>query len=526
LTQSADTRTVYVSSSSGSDTNSGLSQTAPVKTVSKGYSLLRSGYPDWLLLKRGDTWVFGDGIDGLGRVAGAAYFEKTGRSATEKMVISTYGSGARPYIKSMGAHRVIYPFNSTQFSHVAIVGLDCKNVTRDPSDPGYTGTAGAEAVRIGYCDDILIEDCRFSFYAYGASITSYGGPETRANVNFRRCVISDSYGVAGAHSQGIFAAYVDNLLVEECYFIHNGWHATLAPADVFNRNLYIANCTGTTMKGCVDADGASGGTQLRKGGLCEENLFVQNPSNVSIGHPQLASGTYASGAIRRNVILGSRNIGTDPRGMGIEIGQRVRGFELSDNIIAHNVLGTGNESAISTTYSAYWAGENEASSNINIHDNIVYDWTKDSTDGFSMSFVANPDGLTGVSIHDNAFIEASTGARVFRSTVAIPGVSFHNNNYYTPRRADLWFAVNGIDYGFTQWASAFSDSGSATTVPQYPDPNRTIESYMTSLGLTSTVDAFLALARDQSRDNWRAEFEARAVMNYVREGFGRPALAR
>jgi hypothetical protein len=50
FSQSADTKVIYVSASSGSDINSGTSTASPVKTLARGVSLLRSGYPDWLLL--------------------------------------------------------------------------------------------------------------------------------------------------------------------------------------------------------------------------------------------------------------------------------------------------------------------------------------------------------------------------------------------------------------------------------------------------------------------------------------------
>src|SRR5262245_25827992 len=54
---SHDTRIVYVSSSTGSDVNDGLSRNTPVKTIFRGVSLLRAGFPDWLLFKKGDTWT-------------------------------------------------------------------------------------------------------------------------------------------------------------------------------------------------------------------------------------------------------------------------------------------------------------------------------------------------------------------------------------------------------------------------------------------------------------------------------------
>jgi len=54
---SANTHIIYVSSSTGSDSNSGLSQNAAVATIDKGLSLIRDGSADWLLLKAGDTFV-------------------------------------------------------------------------------------------------------------------------------------------------------------------------------------------------------------------------------------------------------------------------------------------------------------------------------------------------------------------------------------------------------------------------------------------------------------------------------------
>jgi hypothetical protein len=98
FTPSADTHIIYVSSSQGNDNYSGLSVSAPVKTISHGLSLLRDGYPDWLLLKKGDSWTESNQI------------KTSGLSAIAPMVISSYDpahpgvvnpgtGGARPLIK-------------------------------------------------------------------------------------------------------------------------------------------------------------------------------------------------------------------------------------------------------------------------------------------------------------------------------------------------------------------------------------------------------------------------------------------
>src|SRR4051812_23509538 len=50
-------RLIYVSSSSGLDSNNGLSPAAPVATIAHAVTMLRANSPDWILLNRGDTFV-------------------------------------------------------------------------------------------------------------------------------------------------------------------------------------------------------------------------------------------------------------------------------------------------------------------------------------------------------------------------------------------------------------------------------------------------------------------------------------
>ncbi|HUR59916.1 MAG TPA: hypothetical protein VM029_19500, partial [Opitutaceae bacterium] len=62
VTPSADSRVIYVSSSSGNDANDGLTEATAKATINGtngGNSLMRSGFPDHLLLKRGDTFTTG-----------------------------------------------------------------------------------------------------------------------------------------------------------------------------------------------------------------------------------------------------------------------------------------------------------------------------------------------------------------------------------------------------------------------------------------------------------------------------------
>lgn len=92
ITPSSDSRIIYVSYSQGDADNDGLTEASPKKSIEAADELMRDGYPDHMLLKRGDTWP---DFNGLGRW-------KSGRSAAEPIVISYYGeSGARLVIKTI-----------------------------------------------------------------------------------------------------------------------------------------------------------------------------------------------------------------------------------------------------------------------------------------------------------------------------------------------------------------------------------------------------------------------------------------
>ncbi|MGC3996343.1 MAG: hypothetical protein QM767_01905 [Anaeromyxobacter sp.] len=81
VTPQNGSRVIYVIAP-GKDTNTGLSSASPIKSISKGISLLRSGTGDQLLFKRGETFSGNFGI-----------WHKNGRSATEPLVIGSYGTG-------------------------------------------------------------------------------------------------------------------------------------------------------------------------------------------------------------------------------------------------------------------------------------------------------------------------------------------------------------------------------------------------------------------------------------------------
>src|SRR5262249_38337164 len=102
ITPSRYTKIIYVSSSTGNDsTCAPASQpvnpagVTPCKTIQRGKSFMRDGYPDWLLLKKGDTWTneaIGD-ICINGRPGKEpALFSSSSRPAAAKPVLRPHGN--------------------------------------------------------------------------------------------------------------------------------------------------------------------------------------------------------------------------------------------------------------------------------------------------------------------------------------------------------------------------------------------------------------------------------------------------
>jgi hypothetical protein len=331
FTPSPDTHVIYVSNSAGSDQNSGRSTSSPVRTIARGLALLRNGYPDWLLLKKGDTWT----DQAIG------YFGKNGRSAAEPMLVSSYGTGARPVIKTNPAltEAAIDTAGAPVGNFVAIVGLEFYAYTRDPGSSDFnSSTVSKEHSGVNLLSAVtwlLIEDCKFSFYQ-GNSIQGWKAPSH--GVTLRRNVIVDSYST-NAHSGGFYFSMVFNLVLEENVFDHNGWNEVVpgAGATIYNHNIYVQyDCGPATVIGNIFANASSHGSQVRPGGIVVDNLYVHNPIGLLVGSGENPTVTSYSSRLARNVFTEGSDITPSlPRGFGIDIGSNTGSVEIKDNIIAN-----------------------------------------------------------------------------------------------------------------------------------------------------------------------------------------------
>ena len=168
LTPSADSLVVYVSESQGNDQNncsylkseligdvfnpSGTTRgpLAPCKTLDRGYSFLRNLKPDYLLLKKGDTWR-GESINVGG---GGGGHSLQGRSASEPIVFSSYGVGARPMFYGgsfqFGGNIASPGYNLIEVNNIVLKGLQFR--------PDFSKPRGLRGGAIGASDCRALSD--------------------------------------------------------------------------------------------------------------------------------------------------------------------------------------------------------------------------------------------------------------------------------------------------------------------------------------------------------------------------------
>jgi len=358
-----DARQIHVSSSYGNDSNSGARRN-PVKSLAAGIALLRHGYPDWLLLRRGDIWN-----EPLGQ------WKKSGRSVVEPMVITSYGSAfSRPLLLT-GTVGGIYTHGGggspATIDNLALIGIEFEANK-------YAG--GGDCVGASFlqpASHVLIQDCLFSRYSLNLVFQGYGGRHT--DFCLRKSTIIDAYTIhsIGGHSQGLYAYGVDGLMIEDNLFDHNGWNESLqgAEADIYSHNIYIDNDnTLVTVQGNVIARASSHGMQIRCGGVVFRNLFVRNPIALSVGggnNPEIG-GVMAE--VRDNVILDGTDIAPNlPRGWGMWFGN------ISSGVVANNIISNGlfGHQPQALTFAGDHKGDNGYQGgirNLLVNQNIVFNW--------------------------------------------------------------------------------------------------------------------------------------------------------
>ena len=487
LTPSSSTRHVYVSSSGGNDGNSGLAEQSPKATIQAAVALLRPGSPDWLHVKSGDQFAGGLGDWAL-----------SGRSATEPMVVTTYGtSPTRPLFRCGTGFGLTVHFAGIH--DVAFVGMHFLADTYDGSNGQPYGVSLLQP-----CTNVLLEDCMIDRFFVNLRIQG-----THAGVKLRRNVIADAYTTGSAHAEGIYVdGGVDDFLIEECLFDHNGWLAGVpgAVADIYRHNIYIqGNTTNVVIRGNIIARGGSHGLQARSGGEVRNNLFLGNAINLLVGNNILNNGAVTATVIG-NVMLDGRDISSTERRGWAAMFQCLTSAEIANNVAAHQVTGTGPVSF--DLDSSIGVGIN----NVTFHNNIAYKW------GAPLQLVNSH--FSALAIRNNDVQEFNGGLVFHYDSGTIPGLASSGNRFFSSASTGQWMFYAGQSMSLPTWRSMVNDSTSTAAQVGYPHPEEKIADYDAATGGVGGLDSFLTRARSQSRTAWNPQLAGTNVAAHFRANFG------
>lgn len=606
ITKSADTTIYYVSDSDGDASYDGTSPVhtsgtvGPCKTIMQALTKPTANKPDWVLLKRGDTFAdqwFGD--------TSPSPFTPTncnGRSATEPFVISSYSGTTPPTTIAAdvftGARPLVYPDSDLvaacmrirSGAFIATIGIEMWNRYGDPDAPGGVYDSAQQIMKgiqgdAGSVDWFLCEDCYIHKFALNLSFDWAANSDS---TYVRRNIITDAW-LRTSYSQGIYVARSASAYLEENFFDHNGWDDTTglpstswADSNRFkSHNIYVDNDMPATLalgpatiRGNISV--RDGGGHCRSGGFIEDNLFNYHINATLDFMRPFAVGNY----FKNNVILQSG-------GDGSYVYQATK-FEthhydndtdcpiwnngtlaVTGNVIAHYTGGTdaqypalffmemtgfGWDATTSGTATITHSITNPVSNAFVEEAPVAFYDTTGSLNGFThgQTYYVRNYNDTAKTFNLSAttpggalltIIGSNTGSRAgYLLDSAHRNVTVSGNTIYkysgvgdgNTRTMSIQRKLAHLDFiplgdnpnivlGTNLIDRAPTNNGIITS-PPYLDPERTIATYMGSLGLTATEDAFYAACKARAAGVWDTRFAANTVNNYIRAGFNMAAI--
>lgn len=475
----------YVSASSGSDANAGTIS-APLMTLSAGYSKLRDGQPDQLLLKCGDTFS----ID-------TQSWTKASGDPTKPMIVASYGTGARPKIRSNGT-----AFYGGSQNKRGLLFADLDLAPNSPTD-------GSSAfLFFTPWSNIRIEGCYIVGYAVNIVMQEVTTGVRATGNSVHRCVFGDSNSPGQGHSQNIFIGNQDGWSLTESVLDKGG----ALEFTIFSHNLYGSETNGTlTVDGNTFSRAGSHAYQVRSGGRVVRNLSLQNPINGYVGDSAGQPSTFTD-----NVAIDSRDVNSiDRRGFGFVVNGTIT---MERNVVAHQKSGTD------AIYGYNLNGVRGGS----FVSNVCYDWGLAANNFGWPSLVQWDGGGSEPFLFENNIIAQKAGQYgvcVRNEGTGLGRVTYRNNKYFTANPftgyGQFQSAAGNAVNTFTAWKAVAGEAGSTFAVQPVVDVS--VGAYLTSIGVTPGSDplvTYITEARKQSKANWRAAYTAEAYVRFAQAKFG------
>ncbi|MBL4754774.1 MAG: hypothetical protein JKY52_14415 [Flavobacteriales bacterium] len=541
LTPSATSRIMYVSNTGNDGTATIYNSSSFVDyrnptsensylTIAAAEAQLRDGFDDYVLLNRDDTFALTSTFNFL-----------DGTSIAKRMVLSSYGSGANPVVE----HRFTTDGNMVRWwqgagHFTALQHIDFAHPRKDPDDAEFDGW-GVSPTRDDAClnafhgtttvDSILIEGCKMPFFNHGITIQGDNHNIIATDVLIRRNIISDSYTDGGGLPAGIFLNGT-HVLLEENYFSQCGFYvhaSTTSPATVFNHSFYHTHANFSIYRNNISYNPANLHIKERTDPyqstiavtlngaaetaiVCDDAISTELPS-TGIFTIELDGGSaldvpYTS-FTGSTFTIPSTNFTGDNATLGNEVGAN---FIESDSVAAY-----GNSMVDGGVADSFGGNQkntvaiSEAMARFDNHsyqDNVSINIGKSQNTGQVVGFGADMLDHSNAVIEDNYFLPTDNAS--VTNTFAINEGGYAQSNLITNNHAYL--------SGNYQLQTPSISNAFDINAAEYTDPTVNIESFMTSIGKTSTAEAFRAEIRLQDVGNW-GDITSTNLNTYLKDGF-------
>ncbi len=287
---------IYISSTSGDDSNNGLTPETAFQTLGKVNSLdLLPG--DSLLFKSGDTFI------------GKLSITNESGSSEKPILISNFSDGKKPVFDGDGYLSTIHIVNS---GYLHISNIEIKN-DGGPAKPG-----DSEVLRYGmYIQNTFTDGTFFEHYRFNNLIFKNIYPTIEVTDDDNTGVNAHAIITSGSWGDDIHPTRFEDMLIENCFFTRTARHAVVLKAI---NNLHIKNNLFEHVGGAGMVI-ASGSANI----LVENNTTNYTGSKIDSRMAGRGSGIWCYRSknltVQYNKFMHARGI-HDSYGMHIDIGNR------------------------------------------------------------------------------------------------------------------------------------------------------------------------------------------------------------
>ncbi len=350
------------------------------------------------------------------------------------------------------------------------------------------------------------------------------GIQSRGNTQriYNNLVLEAPTGIALGHAQNQGVPNPPAPINNEYYWRgHCTYNVVLNGGNV---DRWIFSTTPPILLQEIQKDGSPRGRGISL--TRSKRLGDAGTTNYSEPNEQGGTTSYAAGYVAKNIVANNDD-GQEPNASALY---------SDDDAIPPTTP------AVLATYAAY------------VFDNVFYDWTGPSPSGTNAITISNAlvkqvgppeiQGTLGAGfvVSSNYFVQPGPNKRVVARARWNPvGGTWSGNKYfgfqpdqnkrYSVKPLNTPLSQNDVPASFAGWRAATSESTQIElpSVPAFPDPTRSLGTYMQSVGLPLTANAsaqsefadeFMALCRSQRRGNWDTRLLAPTVNSYIRAGFG------